>query len=492
MGMKLGDLLGMDAGGAWPGEMPIAGLTADSRAVQPGYLFAALSGSAADGAKFVGDAVARGAAAVLVGETAGLDVPGHIAVIRDANPRRRLALLAARFYGRQPEVVAAITGTNGKTSVASFLRQIWEHDGRQAASLGTIGLVHHGREEPLSHTTPDPVAIHAALARLEREGVSHLALEASSHGLAQHRLDGVCFAAGAFTNITRDHLDYHPTFEDYLSAKLRLFCELLQPGQPAVIDLDSPGGSEALQAATTRGLQPFTTGLRGQALRLTATERDGFAQILDLTFAGRAWRVRIPLAGHFQAANVLAAAGLALCLGSVPERVFAALETLKGARGRLDLAGHAASGAPIFIDYAHTPDALENALRALRPYAGGGLCLVFGCGGDRDRGKRPQMGAAAMRNADRIIVTDDNPRSENPAAIRAAILTEAPGAEEIADRQLAITAAIAGLGKGDVLLIAGKGHETGQIVGTTVIPFSDHDAVAIALNGPGDKVVRDA
>jgi UDP-N-acetylmuramoyl-L-alanyl-D-glutamate--2,6-diaminopimelate ligase len=490
--MKLGDLLGTDAAGIGGREVPIAGLTADSRAVRPGYLFAALSGTQTDGMKFIGDAIARGCSALLTGADADVETSDSIAVIKDANPRLRLAKLAARFYGAQPETVAAVTGTNGKTSVASFLRQIWEAAGHTAGSMGTIGIAYAGREETLNHTTPDPVEVHEALARMAGRGVTHLALEASSHGLAQYRLDGVRFAAGAFTNITRDHLDYHPTFEDYLAAKLRLFSELLEPGQPAVVDLDSPGGEEAAAFARARGLRLIATGRRGDTLRLTASERDGFGQILGLTYEGRDYRVRIPLAGDFQTSNALVTAGLALGLGGAPEQVFAALESLKGAKGRLDLAGHAASGAPVFIDYAHTPDALENALRALRPYASRKLVVVFGCGGDRDRGKRPQMGAVATRCADHVIVTDDNPRSEDPASIRAAIMAAAPGADEIGDRQTAIDIAVAELGKDDVLLVAGKGHESGQIVGKTVIPFSDHEAVAIALgrekHGTGNHV----
>jgi UDP-N-acetylmuramoyl-L-alanyl-D-glutamate--2,6-diaminopimelate ligase len=459
----------------------ITGLTADSRQVRPGFLFAALSGTQTDGMKFIGDAIARGAVALLTGEDASVESSAGLAVIKDANPRRRLALMAARFYSAQPAIVAAVTGTNGKTSVASFLRQIWEKEGREAASMGTIGIVAGEREEPLQHTTPDPVAVHEALARLAGQGITHLALEASSHGLAQYRLDGVRIAAGAFTNITRDHLDYHATFEDYLAAKLRLFSELLPKGAPAVVDLDSPGGEEAAAVARAHGLWYIAAGRKGCLLHLVRAERDGFGQTLDLVYDGIPWQVRIPLAGDFQTRNVLVAACLALALGSAPDRVFAALQTLKGAKGRLELAGSAPSGASIFIDYAHTPDALENALRTLRPYAAGRLHVVFGCGGDRDRGKRPQMGAVAVRAADHVIVTDDNPRSEDPAAIRAAILAAAPGAEEIGDRQTAIDAAVAALRKGDVLLVAGKGHESGQIVGKTVIPFSDHDAVAGAL-----------
>ena len=318
-----------------------------------------------------------------------------------------------------------------------------------------------------------------------------MALEASSHGLAQYRLDGVRLAAGAFTNITRDHLDYHPTFEDYLAAKLRLFSELLEPGAPAVIDADSPGAAEAVAAARARGLRLIMTGQRGETLRLKATERDGFGQVLSASYEGRDWRIRVPLAGDFQAANALVAAGLAIGLGSAAEQVFAALEALKGAKGRLDLAGRTASGAPVFIDYAHTPNALENALHALRPYAAGRLVVVFGAGGDRDRGKRPQMGAVAVRSADHVIVTDDNPRSEDPAAIRAAILAGAPGAEEIGDRQAAIDAAVSRLRKDDVLLVAGKGHETGQIIGNIVVPFSDHGAVAHALRRVAPEAAND-
>jgi UDP-N-acetylmuramoyl-L-alanyl-D-glutamate--2,6-diaminopimelate ligase len=489
--MKLRDLLGTSAAGSRRCEVPITGITADSRKVEPGFLFAALSGTQTNGMRFIGDAIARGASALLVGQGADVVRSDALAIIIDDNPRRRLAQLAARFYGAQPQTVAAVTGTNGKTSVAAFLRQIWEREGKRSASLGTIGIVTAGREEPLAHTTPDPVAIHVVLARLAGEGVSHLALEASSHGLAQYRLDGVRLAAGAFTNITRDHLDYHPTFEDYLAAKLRLFTELLEPGAPAVVDADSPGGSEAMAAAKARRLRLITTGRRGETLGLKAAERDGFGQVLSVSHEGRDWRIRIPLAGDFQAANALVAAGLAIGLGSAPEPVFAALEVLKGAKGRLELAGRAASGAPVFIDYAHTPDALENALRALRPYASGRLVVVFGCGGDRDRGKRPQMGAVAVRCADHVIVTDDNPRSEDPAAIRAAILAEAPGAEEIGDRQAAIDAAVSRLRRGDVLLVAGKGHETGQIIGNMVIPFSDHDAVALALSRAAPEAAND-
>ncbi len=485
--VTLGDL----CGGALPvgsGEMPITGLTADSREVEPGYLFAALAGTKTDGARFVADAVARGATAVLAGEGVALYVPEGVAVIRDANPRRALALMAARIYGRQPEVTAAVTGTNGKTSVASFLRQIWEACGFASASLGTTGIMFRGEEQPLSHTTPDPVTLHADLADLAAKGATHLAFEASSHGLAQYRLDGVKLAAAAFTNISRDHLDYHPDFADYFRAKMRLFTELLRPGQSAVIDVDSEAGEEAAEIARARGLRLITVGRQGDTLRLVAGERDGFGQRLEISHNGTVRRIFLPLAGDFQASNVLVALGLALATDAPADVAFAAVERLKGAKGRLELVAHSPSGGPIFIDYAHTPDALENAIRTLRPYATARLHVVFGCGGDRDRGKRPEMGAIAARLADRVIVTDDNPRSEDPAAIRAEVLAAAPGAIEIGDRAEAIAAAINGMGPGDVLLIAGKGHETGQIVGHTVIPYSDHDTVAGLIGGAGKRV----
>ena len=398
-----------------------------------------------------------------------------------AEPRQALAYLAARFYAAQPETVAAVTGTNGKTSVAAFLRQIWTANGFEAASLGTVGIVTSKGETVLAHTTPDPVTLHKYLAALAAEGVTHLALEASSHGLDQHRLDGVRFSAGAFTNITRDHLDYHPTFEDYFQAKLRLFRELLPPGAPAVIDADSPGADQVIEAAQSRKLNVLTVGQGGQAIALNSIAREGFKQRLSVTFQGRDFSVALPLAGAFQVSNALVAAGLALGLGASAETVFSALASIRGAKGRLEYIGETALGAPVFVDYAHTPDALVKALQALRPYASSRLHVVFGCGGDRDNGKRPEMGRAAIAHADDVYVTDDNPRSEEPAMIRRAIMAAAPGAIEIAGRADAIAMATGNLKRGDVLLVAGKGHETGQIVGKTVIPYSDHEAVASAL-----------
>lgn len=477
--MQLLDLVGSVAGPPeWSG-VEIRGLTADSRHVQPGDLFAALPGAKADGAAFVADAVGRGAAAVLIKEGSAPALP--VPVIAVANPRRELALMAARFYGAQPRTIVAVTGTNGKTSVVSFVRQIWQGLGHDAASLGTVGLVSARGTTSLSHTSPDPVTLHRLLAELAATGTTHAALEASSHGLAQYRLDGVRLAAGAFTNISRDHLDYHADFEDYFAQKLRLFRELLPAGAAAVVDCDSAGAERVCEAAGERGLELVSVGRKGHALRLARVVRDGFAQRLTIEHSGARHDVTLPLVGGFQVSNALVAAGLCLACGARADEVLPRLESLQGARGRLDHAGTTARGAPVFIDYAHTPDALANALDALRPYVSGRLVVVFGCGGDRDRGKRPQMGTVASEKADLVYVTDDNPRSEEPAAIRAEILAAAPGAIEIGDRRQAIGEAIAGLQAGDVLLVAGKGHETGQIVGTQVIDFSDHQVVRAAL-----------
>ncbi|ODR97718.1 UDP-N-acetylmuramoyl-L-alanyl-D-glutamate--2,6-diaminopimelate ligase [Methyloceanibacter superfactus] len=479
--MTLGELIGPEARlpARWA-DLPIAGLAADSRQVEPGYLFAALPGVNTDGARFVAAALERGAAAILTADGATLpqtDVP----VVTDTDPRRLLALIAARFYGLQPATEVAVTGTNGKTSVASSVRQLWAGQGFQAASLGTVGVVTPTGTQTLRHTTPDPIELHTLLAALARDGVTHLALEASSHGLQQRRIDGVHLAAGAFTNISRDHMDYHATFEDYFAQKLRLFRALLPKGAVAVVDVDGEGGDRVAAEARARGLDVITVGRAGETFRLLSDEIDGFAQTLVIEHEGKRHEVRLPLVGGFQASNALVAAGLCLATGGQADDVLPLLADLKGARGRLDLAGTAKDGAPIFIDYAHTPDALAKALDALRPYVESRLLVVFGCGGDRDKGKRPQMGAAAVEKADVAIVTDDNSRGEEPAQIRREILAAAPGAAEIGDRGEAIAQAIAMLRRGDVLLVAGKGHETGQTVGTTVIPFSDHDAVSAAL-----------
>ncbi|HXG79142.1 MAG TPA: UDP-N-acetylmuramoyl-L-alanyl-D-glutamate--2,6-diaminopimelate ligase [Methyloceanibacter sp.] len=479
--MTLGELFGPEA--KLPDRLArvmISGLAADSREVKPGYLFAALPGVKTDGTHFIAQALERGAAAILVRAGAKPDV-GSAALIEDNDPRRRLALLAARFYAPQPKTVVAVTGTNGKTSVVSFVRQLWDGQGLQAASLGTVGVVSPRGAEGLKHTTPDPIELHAILSRLAREGVTHLALEASSHGLQQRRVDGIAFAAAAFTNLSRDHLDYHASVEDYFAQKLRLFTELLPRGAAAVVDVDSEAGKRVAAEAEAKGLVLISAGREGNGLRLLSAEIDGFGQRLVIERAGKTYNVRLPLVGAFQASNALVAAGLAIATGADAEAVIPLLERLKGARGRLDLAGTARGGAPIFVDYAHTPDALAKALDALRPYVKHRLIVVFGCGGDRDQGKRPEMGRIAVEKADLAIVTDDNPRGEDPAAIRRDILVAAPGAVEIGDRAHAIAEAIAALKQGDVLLVAGKGHETGQTVGATVVPFSDHDAVEAAL-----------
>ncbi len=482
--MKLQDLFSGDAHVATQAEaaIEVTGLAVDSRAVKPGDLFFALAGAKTDGARFVEAAIAAGAVAI-----AGDRVPSggcRVPFVATQNPRRALALAAARFFPSQPATIAAVTGTSGKTSVAAFTRQIWQRLGFEAASIGTIGLVSPKRTVYGSLTTPDPIALHRQLDEIAREGVTHLAFEASSHGLDQFRLDGVRVNAAGFTNLSRDHMDYHPDVAHYLAAKLRLFRDLVVDGGAAVISADHDCSDQVIEAAQQRKLVTITVGHHGdgasEGIRVAASSLDGFAQRLELEHRGRRYQVHLPLVGEFQIENAVVAAGLAIGTGSAPDEVFAALEHLEGAKGRLELVGEY-NGAQIFIDYAHKPDALTKALQALRPYTQRKLVVVFGAGGDRDAGKRPLMGAIAADNADEVIVTDDNPRSENPAAIRAAITAAAKGAKEIGDRTQAIGKAISSLAKGDVLLIAGKGHETGQIVGDRVLPFSDHEAVASAL-----------
>ena len=479
--MRLRDLLPEAVLDAQQSAIEITGVASDSRKIKRGFLFVAISGAKADGAHFARQAAAAGAAAIAA-EQRPEGLPDNVTFVGVKNARRSLALAAAKLFPRQPETIAAVTGTSGKTSVAAFTRQIWGALGQQAASIGTIGVVSPKGEHYGSLTTPDPVDLHRTLDQLAGEGVTHLALEASSHGLDQHRLDGVRIAAGAFTNLSRDHLDYHPTIEAYLAAKLRLFEDLIAPGGTAVIGVDDCYAGQVVEVARKRGLKILAVGERGDDIKLAGGVIEGFAQTVAIAHGGRTYKVKLPLVGAFQVQNAAIAAGLAIATGAEPARVFAALEKLSGAKGRLELAG-THNGAPVFIDYAHKPDALKKALESLRPYARGKLTVVFGAGGDRDAGKRPIMGRIAAENADRVIVTDDNPRSENPAAIRSAILADAPGAVEIGDRAEAIRQAIAGLRGGDVLLIAGKGHETGQIIGDRIVPFSDHEAVAAALQG---------
>ncbi len=464
-------------------DVEITGLASDSREVRPGYLFAALAGTRARGADFIPDAAARGAAAVLAPEGTDPSLAPGVRLVTDPNPRRRLALMAARFYGAQPAVVACVTGTNGKTSVADFTRQIWRASGRKAAALGTLGTCADGGRTPLRHTTPDPVTLHRVLAELAADGVDHVALEASSHGLAQYRLDGVRVVAAAFTNITRDHMDYHADGEAYFAAKAGLFERVLAADGTAVLNADDERVAPLAARCRARGQRVLTFGTARADLRLLERRDTGAGQALTLAVADAVHEVALPLPGAFQAVNALAALGLALATGVETEAALGALGALAGVPGRLQqVPGHPA-GAAIFVDYAHTPDALATALESLRPLVPGTLVLVFGCGGERDVGKRGEMGAIAARFADRIVVTDDNPRGEEPAAIRRAILDACPGAAEIGDRGEAIRAAIDGLGTGDGLLIAGKGHEQEQVVGGRVIAFDDVATARCAVAG---------
>ncbi|MCL5777840.1 UDP-N-acetylmuramoyl-L-alanyl-D-glutamate--2,6-diaminopimelate ligase [Limibaculum sp. FT325] len=459
---------------------PVAGIAVDSREVREGFVFVAVPGVKRDGATFGQFAVRQGAAAVVAtpagaevirDDLGGLPVP----VFLTDEPRAWLSRLAAAFHGRQPAVMAAVTGTNGKTSTAHFLREIWAHAGLAAAAIGTTGVEGEGFAEPGSHTTPEPVALHALLARLADKGCTHAVMEASSHGLAQHRLDGVRLTAAALTHITRDHLDYHASFEDYVAAKLRLFGAVLPEGAAAVLNIDDPAFAQARRIAEARGQRVIATGrAAGADLRIGAARFHAGGQTVVFHWAGAEHRVDLRLVGDFQAENVATAAALAMGTGVDAQTVFAALPGLSGVRGRMQLSARRANGASVYVDYAHTPDALASALKALRPHCAGNLVVVFGAGGDRDRGKRPLMGEAAARHADQVIVTDDNPRSEPPAAIRRAVLAGCPQANEIGERAAAILAGVDALrGPGDCLLVAGKGHEQGQEVAGRILPFDD-------------------
>jgi UDP-N-acetylmuramoyl-L-alanyl-D-glutamate--2,6-diaminopimelate ligase len=476
--LKLTELIAPVPASTGLNDPEILGLTADSRNVQPGFLFAALPGTRQDGRRFAADAVARGAVAILTDEPAALALPpeerDRVCIVTDPNPHRRLALMAARFHGRQPRTIAAVTGTNGKTSVVHFTREIWTALDYPAASLGTLGIVTAAEHRPGALTTPDPVALHRDLTGLAEQGIDHVAIEASSHGLHQFRLDGMSVAAAAFTNLTRDHLDYHGDMAHYRAAKDRLFTALLMPGGYAVLNGDSAEFSRLDGLCRNGGHPVISYGVDPAAdLRLVAREPRGERQFLVLEVFGRRHELVLLLAGEFQAMNALAALGLVVATGGAVAAATAALTGLTGVPGRLQfVAGHE-GGAAIVVDYAHTPDALATVLTALRPHARSRLAVLFGCGGDRDAGKRPLMGEVATRLADRVYVTDDNPRTEPPAAIRRAILEAAPNAIEIGDRREAIATAIAELAAGDLLVIAGKGHETGQIIGTETYPFDD-------------------
>ena len=466
-------------------EAELAGLTCDSREVEPGYLFAALPGAHSDGRNFIEEAIERGAVAVLAPPGTRVDSGGSsFPLLIDENPRRLFAQLAARFFGRQPETVAAITGTNGKTSVASFLCQMWTQVGRKAASMGTLGIVGPGINVPGSLTTPDPVALHRSLQDLAEHGVERLAMEASSHGLAQCRLDGVRVKGAAFTNLSRDHLDYHETLQAYLDAKIRLFTDILDSGGMAVLNADSPCSAPVQSACQARRIRLVTYGFRGADVRIEHAKPLPDGQRLELTVAGKSHAVTLPLVGTFQAGNALCALALAAVCGEDCDKLVAILETLKGAPGRVQRVACLDNGATVYVDYAHTPDALANVLRALRPHTRGRLAVVFGCGGDRDPGKRPEMGRIAAELADRCIVTDDNPRTEDAAAIRRQVIEGCPAAHEIGDRAQAIAVAIDGLEADDLLVVAGKGHEAGQVVGNEVRPFDDAQVVR-SLVGEG-------
>ena len=461
-------------------EIEISGISSDSRVVQQGTLFAALKGVKNDGSAYALDAVKRGAVAVLADEhmdASQISVP----VLRSSDPRHALAMIAAVFYGKQPQIITAVTGTSGKTSVASFAQQIWSYAGFAAASIGTTGVFSPTRNEYGSLTTPDPVELQKVLAELSDEGVTHACMEASSHGLDQRRLDGVKLTAGAFTNLGRDHMDYHPTVEDYLSAKMRLFDTLLPKGAPAIMFADDVYSAQAIEAAKNAGCDVKTVGRKGDFITLKRVEHERHRQYVELSHDGKIYEIALPLAGDFQVANAIVAAGLALVSGVPADAAFRALERLKGAPGRLELVGSTENGVPVYVDYAHKPDALENVLASVRPFTTGRVIVVFGCGGDRDKGKRPIMGDIATRLADLVIVTDDNPRSEVPATIRAEILTAAPNALEISDRHEAIRHAVLIAEAGDTVIIAGKGHEEGQTINDITLPFSDHAEVVRSL-----------
>ena len=460
-------------------DRSVSGVAFDSRQVSSGDVFVALAGAKADGARFITDAVAKGAVAVVSGQPRPADLAGSVAFAQVDDPRLALSLAAAVVHPRQPGTIVAVTGTSGKSSVADFTRQIFQALGHEAASLGTIGIVTAKGADYGSLTTPDPLSLHASLDRLAGDGVTHLAMEASSHGLDQRRLDGVRLKAGAFLNLGRDHLDYHLTVADYLAAKMRLW-ELLPDGAPVVINRDEPFAEEAAQAAIRGGHPLIGIGRKGETIRLVESVREGFSQRLTLAIEGRELVVTLPLVGDFMAGNALVAAALAIAAGDETVAALHAISGLSGVVGRLERVGEAKGGL-VVVDYAHKPDALAAVLSTLRGYATGRLICVFGCGGDRDTGKRPLMGAIAADKADIAIVTDDNPRSEDPAMIRAQVMAASPKLREIGDRAEAIRAAVHMLAPGDVLVVAGKGHETGQIIGDRTYPFSDQDVVRTAI-----------
>jgi len=451
-------------------DSEVTGFAIDHRKVARGSVFGAFRGALFNGEDFIGQAVDRGAVAVVARPEAGVDRVPHLA---DPEPRRLFAELASRFYGPYPDTVVAVTGTNGKTSTVEMTRQIWRISGHRSASIGTLGVTTSDDQVKTGLTTPDIVTFLHNMAGLERMGMSHVAYEASSHGLDQHRCEGVPLAAAAFTNFSRDHLDYHETMERYFEAKMRLFEELLEPGKPAVVWTDDPKSEEVIERCAIRGHKLVTVGRNGETIRLVNQSATPLGQSLLLEHEDRSLKLSLPLIGAYQAANVLVSAGLAMATGLGFDRAFSAMQRVAPVRGRLERAVISREGVPVYVDYAHTPDALEAAISALRPHVDGRLITVFGAGGDRDKGKRPQMGEVAVRLSDVAIVTDDNPRTEDPSSIRSEIMAGAPGATEVPGRREAIAEAIRMARPGDIVLVAGKGHETGQIVGNRVLPFDD-------------------
>lgn len=462
-------------------DIEAAGLTCDSRDVQPGYVFAALPGTVTDGRKYIENAIEKGASAVL--STQGLELP--IPYLPSDNPRLAYAQMAAKFYAGQPETLVAMTGTNGKSSTVEFLRQIWTHAGKKAACFGTLGVQAPKGYRPLTHTTPDAVALHKTLSELAAEGVTHAAMEASSHGLDQYRLDAVKITAAGFSNLTQDHFDYHSDAEDYFNAKARLFMELTPKDAPVVINVNDQYGQRLVDMCRERGQDVMQVGWSGRDIRIDEVMPRAASQIIDLVVRGKRHKIELPLAGEFQTLNAIAALGLAMVTGVKTDTALEGLENLYGVAGRMERAGQTKDGAPIFVDFAHTEDGLDKLLRSVRPHTMGKIIVAFGCGGDRDPDKRPKMGHVAAELADGVIVTDDNPRTEDAESIRKAVLKGCPDATEIGDRASAIREGIKRLGPQDCLVIAGKGHEQGQIVGTKIIPFSDVEQVKLALEELG-------
>lgn len=462
--MKLGTLIGGD------GQATVTGFAIDHRKVAPGTIFGAFEGARVNGEDFIPAAVAGGAIAIVARPEAKVEGAVHIA---DANPRQRFAGLAARYFAPFPETAVAVTGTNGKTSTVEMTRQLWRMAGFHAASIGTLGVTTADDQVSTGLTTPDIVTFLSNVAGLAREGVTHVAFEASSHGLSQYRAEGLPVQAAAFTNLSRDHLDYHGTMEAYFDAKLRLFAEVLEADGTAVVWADDPHAAKVSEVAQRRGIRVISVGTQGDTLKLVSRDPTLLGQGLVIEAGGKAHKVMLPLIGAYQAANALTAAGLVIATGGDVSSTLTALARLQPVRGRLERAVIARNGAPVYVDYAHTPDALEAAISALKPHVSGRLIVVFGAGGDRDQGKRAAMGAITAAMADKAYVTDDNPRTEDPAAIRAMVMQGVPGATEIGSRRDAIGAAIAEAGPQDIVLVAGKGHEQGQIVGDLVLPFDD-------------------